>query len=115
MMIKTTRKVNISESAGGQSQVWVRFNWTGTWGYSWFIDRVCIALPAHLHYTFAKKSLEAGKHVYVEKPITLNISQAEELNNIAKEKDLILMVGHLLQYHPGIQKIKAIIKTPTSK
>jgi UDP-2-acetamido-3-amino-2,3-dideoxy-glucuronate N-acetyltransferase len=75
------------------------------------IDRVCIALPAHLHYTFAKKSLEAGKHVYVEKPITLDISQAEELNNMAKEKGLILMVGHLLQYHPGIQKIKAIIKS----
>lgn len=75
------------------------------------IDRVCIALPAHLHYTFAKKSLEAGKHVYVEKPITLDISQAEELNTIAKEKGLILMVGHLLQYHPGIQKIKAIIKS----
>ena len=75
------------------------------------IDRVCIALPAHLHYTFAKKSLEAGKHVYVEKPITLDISQAEELNNIAKEKEVILMVGHLLQYHPGIQKIQAIIKS----
>ena len=39
----TTRKINISESAGGQSQVWIRFNWTGTWGYTWFIDRVCIA------------------------------------------------------------------------
>ena len=75
------------------------------------IDRVCIALPAHLHYSFAKKSLEAGKHVYVEKPITLDISQAEELNTIAKEKNLILMVGHLLQYHPGIQKIKSLIKS----
>ena len=75
------------------------------------INRVCIALPAHLHYAFAKKSLEAGKHVYVEKPITLDISQAEELNTIAKEKGLILMVGHLLQYHPGIQKIKSIIKS----
>ena len=77
------------------------------------IDRVCIALPAHLHYTFAKKSLEAGKHVYVEKPITLDITQAEELNKIAKEKNLILMVGHLLQYHPGIEKIKSIIKKGT--
>tara|TARA_B100000700_G_scaffold327066_1_gene440483 strand:+ start:810 stop:2768 length:1959 start_codon:yes stop_codon:yes gene_type:complete len=38
-----TRRINISESAGGQSEVWVRFNWTGTWGYAWFIDRVCIA------------------------------------------------------------------------
>jgi len=39
----TTRKINISESAGGQSQVWIRFNWTGTWGYTWMIDRVCVA------------------------------------------------------------------------
>ena len=39
----TTQRINISEVAGGQSQVWVRFNWTGTWGYAWFIDRVCVA------------------------------------------------------------------------
>ena len=39
----TTQRINISESAGGQSQVWIRFNWTGTWGYAWFIDRVCVA------------------------------------------------------------------------
>ena len=39
----TTTRINISESAGGQSQVWIRFNWTGTWGYAWFIDRVCVA------------------------------------------------------------------------
>ena len=38
-----TRRINISEAAGGQSQVWIRFNWTGTWGYAWFIDRVCVA------------------------------------------------------------------------
>ena len=39
----TTQRINISEVAGGESQVWIRFNWTGTWGYAWFIDRVCIA------------------------------------------------------------------------
>ena len=39
----STTRINISEAAGGQSQVWIRFNWTGTWGYAWFIDRVCIA------------------------------------------------------------------------
>ena len=39
----TTQRINISEAAGGQEQVWIRFNWTGTWGYAWFIDRVCVA------------------------------------------------------------------------
>ena len=39
----TTTRINISEIAGGESQVWVRFNWSGTWGYAWFIDRVCVA------------------------------------------------------------------------
>lgn len=75
------------------------------------ITAVCVALPADMHYTFAKKALEAGKDVYVEKPITLNIEEAQELVNLAKEKKLILMVGHLLQYHPGIIKIKEIIKS----
>ena len=74
------------------------------------ISCVCISLPAHLHYSFAKKSLLAGKDVYVEKPITLDISEADELVKIAKEKNKILMVGHLLHYHPAIVKIKAMIK-----
>ena len=74
------------------------------------ISCVCISLPAHLHFSFAKKSLLANKDVYVEKPITLDINEAEELVEIAKEKKKILMVGHLLHYHPAIVKIKEIIK-----
>jgi len=73
------------------------------------INAVCIALPAEMHFTFAKKSLLAGKDVYVEKPITLDINEAEELVKIAKENDKILMVGHLLHYHPCIEKIKEMI------
>lgn len=75
------------------------------------ITAVMIALPADMHYAFAKKALLAGKDVYVEKPITLNIEEAQELVNLAKEKNLILMVGHLLQYHCAIIKIKEIIKS----
>jgi len=74
------------------------------------IVAVCIALPAEMHYKFAKEALFANKDVYVEKPITLDIKEAEDLVNIAKEKNKILMVGHLLHYHPAIQKIKEIIK-----
>ena len=75
------------------------------------ITAVMIALPAEMHYTFAKKALEANKDVYVEKPMTLDIAEATELVAIAKQKNLILMVGHLLHYHPAIEKIKTIIKS----
>ena len=73
------------------------------------INAVCISLPAEMHYSFAKKSLLADKDVYVEKPITLDIKEAEELIQLAREKNKILMVGHLLHYHPAIIKIKEMI------
>ena len=73
------------------------------------IKGVVISLPAELHYRFAKKALEAKKNVYVEKPLALQLNEAEELVKMASEKNLILMVGHLLQYHPVFQKLKQII------
>ena len=73
------------------------------------INCVCISLPSELHYSFVKKSLLSGKDVFVEKPITLNIIEAEELIEIAKENNKILMVGHILHYNPAIDKIKEII------
>lgn len=73
------------------------------------ITMVCIALPADMHYQFAKEALLADKDTYVEKPITLDVREAEELVQLAKEKNKILMVGHLLHYHPCIEKIKEII------
>lgn len=75
------------------------------------ITAVCIALPAEMHYVFAKNALLADKDVYVEKPITLNVNEAEELLLLAKEKNKILMVGHLLHYHPAIIKIKELLPT----
>jgi len=77
------------------------------------ITSVCISLPADLHYLFAKNALLADKDVYIEKPITLDINQAKELVELAKDKNKILMVGHLLHYHPCIQKIKTLIKNDT--
>jgi UDP-2-acetamido-3-amino-2,3-dideoxy-glucuronate N-acetyltransferase len=73
------------------------------------VDSVCVSLPAEMHYNFAKEALLNNKDVYVEKPITLDIKQAEELVLLAKRKNRILMVGHLLHYHPAIQKIKEIL------
>ena len=73
------------------------------------IDGVSVATPAETHYEIARALLEAGKHVLVEKPITLVSGQAEELCRIAQERNLILMVGHVLLYHPAVLKMKEMI------
>ncbi len=75
------------------------------------IKAVAIATPAVSHYDFAKKAINAGKDVYVEKPISLKYHQGEELVSLAKEKKKILMVGHILEYHPAIIKLKELINS----
>ncbi len=72
---------------------------------------IAIAVPTRHHYEFAKKALLAGKHVFVEKPIALEVAHARELCSIARKKKLKLMVGHLLLYHPAVRKLKEIIHT----
>jgi predicted dehydrogenase len=73
------------------------------------IDVVAIATPVFSHYELAKKSLIAGKHTWVEKPLTSTSKQAEELINIAKENGLILNVDHTYIYTSAVQKIKELI------
>lgn len=75
------------------------------------INGIIIATPAETHFTLAKEALLAGKHVYVEKPLVLDEKEAEELIKIAKDKDLILMVGHLLQYHPIFVKLRELVES----
>lgn len=74
------------------------------------INGVVIATPSHTHYKLVKKALEAGKHVYVEKPIATSSREAKELTDLADEKELVLMVGHLLLYHPAVTRLKSLIK-----
>jgi len=73
------------------------------------IEAVVIATPAVTHYTLAKEALLANKDVFVEKPISLNYREGEELVSLAKEKDKILMVGHILEYHPAVIKLNKIV------
>jgi predicted dehydrogenase len=73
------------------------------------IKAIVISSPVETHYEIAKKSLQAGKHVFVEKPLSLEIEEAEELIEIAESKRLTLMVDHLLVYHPVVCKIKDLI------
>lgn len=70
------------------------------------IDAVVIATPAETHYTLAREALLAGRHVYIEKPLVLVAAEGEELIGLAEENERILMVGHLLQYHPVFVRLK---------
>jgi UDP-2-acetamido-3-amino-2,3-dideoxy-glucuronate N-acetyltransferase len=74
------------------------------------IEGIVIAAPAVQHYSLAKRALEMGKDVFVEKPLALQVDHAEELTQLARKTGRILMVGHLLQYHPAIQKLKSLIR-----
>lgn len=66
------------------------------------VDAVSIVVPTTLHYQVAKDFLNAGAHVLIEKPITTTVEQADELIAIAKEKNLILQVGHLERFNPAV-------------
>jgi UDP-2-acetamido-3-amino-2,3-dideoxy-glucuronate N-acetyltransferase len=73
------------------------------------VKAVVIATPAASHYELAKEALGANKHVFVEKPLALRVEEAEELVELAQKKKKILMVGHVLRYHPAVDKLKELI------
>lgn len=73
------------------------------------INGVVISSPAALHYSMAKQALLAGKDVFVEKPLSLTVEEGEELVKLAEEKGKILMVGHVLEYHPAIVRLKQLL------
>jgi predicted dehydrogenase len=75
------------------------------------IDAIVIATPVNHHFEMVKEALLAGKHVLVEKPITANSTEAQELQNIAKERSLVLMVGHTFVYNPAVEAVRAIIQS----
>ena len=73
------------------------------------IHGIVLATPAETHADLAIQAMRAGKDVFVEKPMALLISDAEEMQKVALETDRILMVGHLLEYHPAVLKLRELI------
>ena len=73
------------------------------------IQGVALATPAETHAELAIQAMRAGKDVFVEKPMALSISDAEAMQKVALETNRILMVGHLLEYHPAIIKLRELI------
>ena len=74
------------------------------------VQGAVVATSAISHYPVARALLEAGKDVFVEKPFTLEVKHAEELVQLARRKNRILMVGHLLLYHPGVRYLKGMVE-----
>ena len=75
-------------------------------------DAVIIASPTKFHFDIAKKSIQKGKHVLVEKPMTENFIQAEELETMVKEKNIIFQVGHVERFNGAVQELHHIIENP---
>jgi predicted dehydrogenase len=73
------------------------------------LEAIVLATPVPTHYELSKRALEAGKHVFVEKPPAMHAAEMEELVELSRSRNLVLMPGHLLLYHPGVQKLKELI------
>ncbi|HHM23461.1 MAG TPA: Gfo/Idh/MocA family oxidoreductase [Bacteroidetes bacterium] len=74
------------------------------------VDAVVIATPVSTHFPLAKRALEAGKHVFVEKPFTAKREEAEELISLAEKNGRVLMVGHTFEFSPPVLKIKELLQ-----
>ena len=75
------------------------------------VDAVVIATPVRTHYQLAKEALLHGKHVLVEKPLTANVAEAEELVALAEQQQRILMVGHTFEYNPAVNELRKFIQS----
>jgi predicted dehydrogenase len=75
------------------------------------LDAVAITAPVRDHAAFARSALEAGKHCFVEKPLAHSMEEAAEVVRMADERGLVLMVGHLLEYHPAIEALEAHLRS----
>ena len=72
------------------------------------VDAVVVATPVPTHAELAQRVLEAGKHCFVEKPLAQSAAEAEQVVDAARDSGRVLMVGHLLEYHPGVAKLKEL-------
>ena len=73
------------------------------------IEAVIIATPVESHYYLSIKALEAGKHILVEKPLSTTVEEVEKIGKLAKEKNLVAMVGHTFLFNPAVRYVKKII------
>jgi predicted dehydrogenase len=75
------------------------------------VDAVAVATPIRTHYALARIALERGKHVFVEKPLTANVQQAEMLAALAAQQGRVLMVGHTFMYNPAVEELRRLVQS----
>ena len=73
------------------------------------MSTVVIATPAETHFSLTKRALQAGKDVFGQKPLALTYEEGRQLVDLARARSRILMVGHVLEYHPGILKLRELV------
>ncbi len=76
------------------------------------VDAVSIVTPTTTHFRYAKEALKAGKHLFIEKPITETVEEGEEITRLAEEKNLVLQVGHIERFNPAILALEDILINP---
>lgn len=103
---------NTQEIQVENPELYVTNNWNDFLNHP-DITAVMIALPAEMHFHFVKQALLADKDVFVEKPLALDVGEAEELVELAKKRSKILMVGHVLRYHPSVLKVLDLVRKNT--
>jgi UDP-2-acetamido-3-amino-2,3-dideoxy-glucuronate N-acetyltransferase len=74
------------------------------------VNGVVISTPSHTHFELAQKALMNDKHVYVEKPVATSSEETLELFSLARQRERVLMVGHLLLYHPAVNRLRQLIR-----
>ncbi len=101
----------LASLAVNQYQSWVRKTTQAEDVFRSDVDGLVIATPVRTHYRLAKEALLHDKHVLVEKPLTANVAEAEELVALAKERERVLMVGHTFEYNPAVNELRKLIQS----
>jgi len=93
------------------NQPWIKTTSEPSGVFSSDVDAVVIVTPVRTHYKLAREALLHGKHVLVEKPLTANVEEAEELVALAREQGRVLMVGHTFEYNPAVNELRNLIQS----
>ena len=93
------------------NQPWIRATTLNEDIFRSDVDAIVIATPVITHFQLAREALLHGKHVLVEKPLTTNVTEAEELIALAQEQQRILMVGHTFEYNPAVNELRKLVQS----